>query len=152
MVNGQHLDLFIYKGSLELEIYSAVFTHSYNLPLIHLFTHIFNHREQLGFNVLLKDTSTCGEDVDNSKFGAQAAIFLISQYPEIRSCFRRSDPSILIFPKKYVKVENINWWSFDVCYNFAAGKKKKTPTLDQSVCQSGYFQLCSLRSEVCRMS
>lgn len=28
MVNGQHLNLVIYKGSLELEIYSAVFTQS----------------------------------------------------------------------------------------------------------------------------
>lgn len=94
MVNGQHLDLFIYKGSLELEIYSAVFTHtalqfaSYS-PI---YTHI-HHWEQLGLNVLLKDTSTCGEEVDNSRFG-KTAIFLISQYPEIRSCIRRSDPSI----------------------------------------------------------
>lgn len=86
------------------------------------------------------------------KFGAQAAIFLISQYPEIRSCFRRSDPSILIFPKKYVKVENINWWSFDVCYNFAAGKPPP-PRLWISLCVRVAifnFAVLDLKSVECR--
>lgn len=123
----------------------------YNLPLIPLFTHTFT----IGNNWGSMSCSKTPQHVEKrwtipglgrQRYSLSANTLRLDHVSE-----DLIHPSILVFPKKYVKVENINWWSFDVCYNFAAGRKKNLLWISLCVRVAIFnFAVLDLKSVECR--
>lgn len=64
MVNGQYLYRAFNQSAFQFASYSPIYTHFHTMIAVcYHARHWPNHREQLGFSILLKDTSTCGEEV-----------------------------------------------------------------------------------------